>query len=151
VRPTAALSADFNYEYDVNFKQTRSLGASLRWNAPRGNLTTSWYRTNRVARRIENRVALADTVRGSGRLELVPQRLALEGGADYDVLRKRMLSSRGRLRLDVQCCGFIGEFVQYNYNRRQERQFRFSIELANVGTVGTFQGEPNAAAGAWRP
>ncbi len=151
VRPTQALSADFSYEYDVNFKQTRSLGASLRWSGARGLLNTSWYRYNRVARKIENRVALADTIRSSARLEVLPGRLSLEGGADYDLRQDKFLSSRGRLRYDVQCCGFIGEVVQYNYNRRQERQIRFSIELANVGSVGNFQGEENAASGAWRP
>ncbi len=151
VRPTEALSADFNYEYDVNFKQTRSLGASLRWSGPRGLLNTSWYRYNRVARRVENRVALADTIRGNARLEVLPGRLSMEGGADYDLRQDKFLSARGRLRYDVQCCGFIGEVVQYNYNRRQERQIRFSIELANVGSVGNFQGEENAASGAWRP
>ncbi|MCM2257296.1 MAG: LPS assembly protein LptD [Vicinamibacteria bacterium] len=151
IRPTAALSLDVNFEYDTNFKQTRSRGASLRWQASRGNLLASWYRTNRVAKKVENRVAQSDTLRGSARFDLLPGRLSIEGGADYDVLRETFLSSRGRLRYDVQCCGFIGEVVQYNYNRRQERQIRFSIELANVGSVGNFQDANNAASGAWRP
>jgi len=41
----------------------------------------------------------------------------------------------------VQCCGFIAELAHYDYNSRQETQFRLSIELANLGSIGNFLGE----------
>jgi hypothetical protein len=33
------------------------------------------------------------------------------------------------------------EVIQYDYNQRSERQIRFSIELANIGSFGNFMGE----------
>jgi hypothetical protein len=71
----------------------------------------------------------------------VPGRLRLDGGGDYDLLLSQMLSARASLRFNVQCCGFEVEMIQYKYNDRDERQFRFSIELANIGSFGSFMGE----------
>jgi hypothetical protein len=30
--------------------------------------------------------------------------------------------------------------IQSDYNAKQERQFRFAIELANIGSIGNFMG-----------
>jgi hypothetical protein len=49
--------------------------------------------------------------------------------------------SRMRLALEAQCCGFNVELIQFKYNTRNERQFRFSIELANIGSIGNFMGQ----------
>ena len=51
------------------------------------------------------------------------------------------LVKRARIRFEAQCCGFMAEMIQYNYNQRDERQFRFSIELAHVGSIGNFMDE----------
>jgi hypothetical protein len=140
LRPTPDLSANFNLEYDVNFHQLRTLGFSGSVRGERGMLQASWSRARRLSLEPEQREVSRDTLRGSLRFELLPERLTLEGGADYDLLRKTMISSRGRLRLDVQCCGFLAELIQYDFNGRDERQFRFSIQLANLGSIGNFTG-----------
>ena len=59
----------------------------------------------------------------------------------YDFVNKIFWNMQGRLRYDVQCCGFVVEGIRYSYNGRDERQFRFSIELANVGSIGNFMGQ----------
>ena len=51
------------------------------------------------------------------------------------------------MRYDVQCCGFMAEVIQSDYNAKQERQFRFAIELANIGSIGNFMGTDAEAAG----
>ena len=48
--------------------------------------------------------------------------------------------SRGQLRYAVQCCGFTVEYIRYNWNGRDEKQWRFNLELANVGSIGNFLG-----------
>ena len=53
---------------------------------------------------------------------------------------------RPRLRYDVQCCGFVAEVIQHRLQPREERQFRFSIELANIGSIGNFMGAARRAA-----
>jgi hypothetical protein len=35
--------------------------------------------------------------------------------------------------------------IQSDYNTKQERQFRFAIELANIGTIGNFMGVDGTA------
>ena len=46
----------------------------------------------------------------------------------------------GRLRYQIQCCGFVVEHNRYNWNGREEKQWRFNLELANVGSMGSFLG-----------
>ena len=40
----------------------------------------------------------------------------------------------------MQCCGVSVEYIQYNFNSRIEKQWRFSVQLANVGDIGNFLG-----------
>ena len=50
------------------------------------------------------------------------------------------------MRYEVQCCGFMVEFIRFNYNGRDEQQCRFTIELANIGSIGNFLGGSARAA-----
>jgi hypothetical protein len=79
-------------------------------------------------------------VRGAGRFQVVPRRLTLEGSLDYDLLAKNLVQATARMRYSVQCCGLLAEIIQSDYNTKQERQFRFAIELANIGSIGNFMG-----------
>jgi hypothetical protein len=79
-------------------------------------------------------------VRGRTRFQAIPRRLTLEGSLDYDLLAKTLVQATARMRYDVQCCGLVAEMIQSDYNARQERQFRFAVELANIGTIGNFMG-----------
>jgi LPS-assembly protein len=146
-RPTTATSADFNLEYDVNFKQLRTLGLTGRVGNDRASVSGSWSRGYRLSEVAALREKLRDTIRGAGRLEILKDRFSVEGSADYDFLRKEFLQSRVLARYDVQCCGFMVEAIQFNYNARIEKQFRFSITLANVGSIGNFMGADNYGTG----
>jgi LPS-assembly protein len=140
LRPTQAFSSNFDVEYDVNFKQMRSLGLSAALSQPRVNLQLGWSRANRVAEVAADRLPTRNTLRGSGRFFVLPGRLRLESSADYDVLGKNLVQATGKVRYDVQCCGFIGEVIQSDYNIKKDKQFRFSIELANIGSIANFMG-----------
>ena len=59
---------------------------------------------------------------------------------------KNLVQATARLRYDVQCCGFTVEMIQSDYNVDKERQFRFSIQLANIGSIGSFGGQDAVAA-----
>ena len=140
-RPVTGVTSDFNIYYDVNFKQLSSMFFTTTLNGPRGSLLGGWSKVLQLAENPVDRVTRANTLRGAATFQLVPNRLTVEGGANYDFVRKELLQSRGRIRYDVQCCGFMAEIIQFNYNQRQERQYRFSIELANVGSIGNFMDE----------
>ena len=144
-RPTPQAALDFNLEYDVNFKQLRNLGLFGTWGGGRASLQAGWSKVLPLTTQPGPIAPLSNNLRAGLSYQLLPGRLTLDGSADYDLLGKRFLTSRARLRWDVQCCGFVVEAYQFNYNLRTERQFRFALELANVGSIGNFLG-PDAAA-----
>jgi lipopolysaccharide assembly outer membrane protein LptD (OstA) len=139
-RPTTATSADFNVEYDVNFKQVRTLGLTGRIGNDRASVSGTWSRGYKLSEQAALRDKLRDTIRAAGRLEVLKDRFSVEGSADYDFILHEFLQNRVLARYDVQCCGFMIEAIQFNYNSRIEKQFRFAITLANVGSIGNFLG-----------
>jgi hypothetical protein len=145
VRPTPRLSSNFDLEYDVNFKMMRTIGLSLNAASDLGGLQLGWSRSKAVADDPADRVVQRDTVRGSARYQVLPRKLTLEGSVDYDLLAQNLVQASARMRYDVQCCGFMAEMIQSDYNTKQERQFRFAIELANIGTIGNFMGMDGTA------
>ena len=148
--PTRGYSTDFRFEYNASFRQLRNLSLATTATYPRVGFQANWTRNWRLSEVAEERVVRNDTLRGSLSLDLLPGRLKVDGDADYDILRKEMMNTRARLRYDVQCCGFVVERLQYNYNQRVDTEYRFAIELANIGSVGNFLGEEGEQAGGRR-
>jgi hypothetical protein len=144
LRPSPAYSLDYGVEYDVNFKQVRRTSLSANIDTPRISFNAGWSRSVRLAEDPAERTVGAETLRGSTTIALLPKRLALEGSADYDLVNKLLWQMRGQLRYSVQCCGFALEHIRYNWNGRNEVQWRFSLELANVGAMGNFMGADSA-------
>jgi lipopolysaccharide assembly outer membrane protein LptD (OstA) len=142
-RPTTAFSTNFDIEYDVNFHSVKSLGLSTNYNGSRFVTQAGWSRGKRLApgQTLVNR----NLLRGSAAFFVLPRRLTLQGSAAYDLTQKQMLQSTARLRYDVQCCGFIIETLQSQF--REDRQYRFSIELANIGSIGSFMGDQSTGLG----
>jgi LPS-assembly protein len=140
LRPTRAYSLDFNVEYDVNFKQVRRTTLAGNIGTPYFSLTAGWSRSVRLAEDPAQRTVGAHSLRGSTMIALLPKRLTVEGSADYDLVNHLLWQMRGQLRYQVQCCGFVVENIRYNWNGRDEVQWRFNLELANVGSMGNFMG-----------
>jgi len=140
LRPTPRIQSNFDVEYDVNFRLMRSFSVSGSANYDRGQLRLGWNRSKTLAENPEDRLLNRDFVRASGRIQPWPRRLTLEGSVDYDLLAKNLVQTSARMRYEVQCCGLVGEVIQTDYNERQERQIRFAIELANIGSIGNFMG-----------
>jgi hypothetical protein len=140
-RPTQTVRASFDAEYDVNFKQMRTLGIALEVGGSRGSLSAGWSRAERLSDVPEERVPTRSTLRASTQLQLLPG-IDLTGAADYDFIQKSLIRWSARTRLGVQCCGLMLELVNFSYNGRDERQFRFALELANIGSFGFDGGQP---------
>ncbi|HVR72363.1 MAG TPA: LPS assembly protein LptD, partial [Vicinamibacteria bacterium] len=137
-RPAPQFSTNFDMEYDVNFKQLKYVSLSANASYARMALQASWFRGNRVTERVDRRGINRDTLRGSTRLVLWPGKLAVDGSMYYDLLSKNLRQWNARARYDVQCCGFIAEVIDSDYNAKQSKEYRFSIELANIGSIGNF-------------
>jgi hypothetical protein len=144
LHPTARTAANFDTEYDVNFHQFRTFSLSTTLRSQWVDVLAAWSKNKQVTDDVDIPPIISQTIRGTARFQLVPTHLTLDGGADYDVTEKNMISSRGRLRYQVQCCGLVVELIRYDFNERQETQFRFSISLANIGSVGSFMGSDPA-------
>ena len=140
LRPSPAYSADFQLEYDVNFQQVRRQSVFGNMNLPRMALSGGWSRSVRLSEDPAKRLVGAQSLRGNTTLEVLPRRLYLEGSADYDMLNRVLWQLRGQVRYAVQCCGFSVEYIQYDWNGRNERKWRFNLDLANIGSIGRFLG-----------
>lgn len=143
-RPTLTSSINYSTEYNPNYKQFTSLSVSARINQPRLVLQAGWSRWVQLAETEAARTPPFDTLRGSGKFVLWPNRLTVEGSATYDVLQKLMLQSTARLKYSIQCCGFAVERVNYNTRYRTESKTTFQIELGGIGSIGNFLGDNSA-------
>lgn len=139
-RPTRAYAFDFNVEYDVNFKQIRRTSLNANLNLPRGSLTAGWSRSLRLAEDPVERTVGAHSLRASASAEVFRNRLFVQGSTDYDLVNDIFWQMRGQLHYQVQCCGFVVEYIRYNWNDRNDTQWRFNLELANIGSMGSFLG-----------
>jgi len=147
LRPTPGFSADFHLEYDVNFKQVRRTSVFANLALPRAAITGGWSRSVRLSEDPDERTVGAHSLRGNAAFEVWRKRLFLEGSADYDVRNDILWQLRGQLRYAVQCCGFRVEHIRYNWNGRDETQWRFNLELANIGSMGNFLGAGTGGTG----
>jgi lipopolysaccharide assembly outer membrane protein LptD (OstA) len=141
-RPGETIQGTFTVQYDMKFKYFRNIDLSTGLNYPRFGLDAGWSRANRAAVNPENRTLTVDTVRSAARFSVVPGRFAVEGRGDYNLIDKKFIQMSARARYDVQCCGFMFEWIQSDFAfLEKENQFRFSIELANIGSMGNFMGQ----------
>ena len=141
LRPTLTSSVSFGTEYNPDYRQFTSLSVSGRVNQPRVVLSGGWSRIVTLTDVAADRKPFVNTLRGSGKLVLWPERLTLEGSLTYDLLQKLMLQSTARVRWGIQCCGFAVERVAYNTRYRTEKKLTFQIELAGIGSIGNFLGD----------
>ena len=140
MRPTPDFSFDFNVEYDVNYEQIRRTSVMGNIGTPRFSINGGWTRSVRLSEDPAKRTVGAHTLRGRAAIDLVPRRLNVEGSADYDLVNDLLWQLRGQIRYSVQCCGLVVEHIRYNWNGRNEKTWRFNVELANVGSIGNFMG-----------
>ncbi len=147
LKPTPGFSIDYAVEYDVNFKQFRRNSVYGTFNASRAWLQGGWARSVRLSENVEERTVGSHTLRGQAGIELWPKRFFLESSGDYDIKNDILYQFRAQVRYAVQCCGFTVEYIRYNYNGRDEKQWRFNLNLANIGSMGNFLGVGQGSAG----
>ncbi len=147
--PSSRLNANFNLEYDVNFRLVKSLGLSVRADSERAGVTANWSRYKTPQQNQVGPVPTHDTLRGDLRLSLIPKHLTVSGTAYYDFDRKQLATLVARGRYDVQCCGLIVDVARRDFGGGQVVWSKtFSIELANIGSTGSFLGtQPLPGAG----
>jgi LPS-assembly protein len=141
VKPSQLLTGTFNVEYDVNFNQLRTLSAQVQSNSSFAQFSAGLAKAETLNLNPAQRTPTLNTVRSGGTFHLIPHTLDLNSSVVYDVLNKNLIEVGGRVRYDVQCCGFLVEYLRFDVNGTVNRLVRFSIQLANVGGIGTFFGQ----------
>ncbi|MEE8277275.1 MAG: LPS assembly protein LptD, partial [Thermoanaerobaculia bacterium] len=139
-KPSRNFSVNFQLEYDVNFEQIRRTSTYGNWRGPRFNINGGWARSVRLSEDPEERIVGSESLRGAAGFEVFRDRLFVDGAASYDLKNKILWNLAARLRYQVQCCALVVEHNRFNFNGREEKQWRFNIELANIGSMGSFLG-----------
>jgi LPS-assembly protein len=144
LQPTPEYQLDSQLEYDTSQRRLRSTRVSVSARRPGLSLQASWTRSLNGSGGLATPAAVvgplrarSETLAGSGAAVLVPNRLTFEGALDYDVAQRQLWQVRGLVRYSTQCCGFT---VEHNWRRSAtgspDAQWRFSVELAHVGSIG---------------
>jgi LPS-assembly protein len=144
VRPTLDSTISLNMEYNPAFRMFPTQSLSARIARPRMDMQASWNRLTQVTDIPADRKPVFDTLRLSGRVALWPERVTVGGSLTYDRIESRMLHATAKVRYGIQCCGFSVEHIAYNLKRRSETKTTFQIDLAGIGSVGSFLGDKSA-------
>jgi lipopolysaccharide assembly outer membrane protein LptD (OstA) len=69
-------------------------------------------------------------------------RIRLGMDATYNVSpqegEKHLPYQRWRMEYYTQCCGFLAEYLQYNYSISPRKEFRFAVDLRGIGKLFDF-------------
>jgi LPS-assembly protein len=148
LQPTPQYQLDSQLEYDTSLRRLRSTRVSVSASRPGLFLEASWTRSLNGSDSLATPAAVVgpprardETLAGSAAFVLVPSRLTFEGALDYDLARRQLWQARGLVRYSTQCCGFT---VEHNWRRTAsgapDAQWRFSVELAHIGSIGVSPG-----------
>ncbi|HEX4822825.1 MAG TPA: LPS assembly protein LptD [Candidatus Polarisedimenticolaceae bacterium] len=70
------------------------------------------------------------------------ERIRLGMDATYNVTpqpgEKKLPYQRWRMEYYTQCCGFLAEYLQYNYTTAPRKEFRFAVDLRGIGKLFDF-------------
>lgn len=150
VNPSVNYNIDFEYDYDVHFKQTTniSIGATLRneqnWYA---NLSYVFSRPSGFQLDGTPRQVASNQIRTNIGWGLWQNRLVPSGELDYDIENKAVYRASATVLYNDDCFTIGLEYRHFNFGdniyNRNENQFTFYLSLPNIGSVVNFRsGQP---------
>ncbi len=140
VQPTNRLYFRTDVNFTPDFKLAGfSLNGTL--NGRSGRIGVTWFRGARDFLNPDDpREVLVETssnsIRGDAGVNLLGQRLTLEGGIDMDLLQGNIQNMNGSIAWNLQCCSIGVDVRRLNFLDRQEIQFAVLLDLAQVGSLG---------------
>lgn len=140
INPSRSTSIRSDVRYNTFFSNLQSVSfTGEKWFGGRGEklplpgrhkLALTW-RTNWNA---QTGNTTSDQVRVFAKLGLIPQRLNLDAELSYDLENSELLQQRYFVNWTSQCYGWQLEFRESKFADIEDRDFRFSLTLKNVGT-----------------
>jgi hypothetical protein len=147
-KPAPNWSVDWTEEYDTRAKTATRMDLRLGMNGALGRLRANWTRQPEVKDLDGTTVLLLhdETVGGSGEFHLSGDHLTLGATAHYSLVQKLFIDRSLHLHLSGQCLGVMFSVMERQYYAGQKpiRSIGFSIELANLGSIGM---DPTRAGG----
>jgi hypothetical protein len=139
-KPAPGWSLDWAEEYDTRAKTTTRRDLRVGLGGSLGRLRANWTRQPEIRDIDGQTVLLAHDEAVGGQLDLLPSRghLELSLNAQYSLVQKIFINRSLNLRLNGQCLGVTVGYMerQLYLGQKPIRSFGFSLELANLGSIG---------------
>lgn len=143
--PTPSLSLDLRADYDASKSRWRDASLTGLLRTERVFLAGTYFITRQLEPiNLEGRSFPAGSLNTNQLQAQIGYGSTLRGFAasltiSYDIQRRQLLNSVGRLHYNWDCCGVAFEFQQFDVGLRVETQFRFSFTLKGIGSFGTLR------------
>jgi LPS-assembly protein len=135
-QPLPGWNLDWRTEYDTKVKQTRYTSLDARLGGSLGAVDVRWNRSMRAPNK-GTELKLADNaLAASASIRLFDRTIELGGTSTYSFPSQLYLDRSLFLRFRVQCFGFMIQWLQRCINGEQVPSIAFSIDLANLGSIG---------------
>jgi LPS-assembly protein len=129
-QPSATTNVKAEATYNTLFGGIEATALTGQLALGRGNdVGLTWY----TRRNVENDVTTSDQFALSTNLGL-GKRLRLSGRVNWDLEREVLQQSRISLAYAAQCYGFQLEYREFRVDLRRDREWRFMLNLKNVGS-----------------
>ncbi len=140
LQPTARLYFRTDARFTPDLRPA-NVSLNARLNGAGGSVGLTWFRGVRdFLDPLDLRRVLLQTTSNSLRTDatvnLFARRLTLGSGADVDLRDGRLQNLNGSLTWNHQCCSIGLDIRRLNFADRQETQFSFLLNLAQVGSLG---------------
>lgn len=134
--PGAGLSIKAQANYNTLFKEIGATSLSATYGVRGNSLDLTWFTRTRP----ETGETTQNQVRLGGAVKILPNRLRLIAGINYDFELAELQQYRWVLEYSSQCCGLRFEWRDFQAGTFQDTDFRIAISLKNVGTFLDFTG-----------
>jgi LPS-assembly protein len=136
--PAGRYEADFRMDYDQQAHKIRAASVSGGVYSGFGYAGLTYYNTSNLpptqfpSNQIRATLAYGSSLRRG---------VNAATSSSYDFNARQLQYSTAQLAYNWDCCGVALEFRQVDFGARNERQFRFSFSLKNIGSFGNLRKE----------
>jgi LPS-assembly protein len=136
LNPYPFFSIDWRTNYDPLSKRflDQSYGVNLRHGKYFGGVSDTAIKTDPLLIPQNNQIAFGGGYGSANRTGW-----NFSGNVFYDLLLGRRLFDFVNASYNTNCCGFSFQLRNFNLGIRQENQYLFSFQVANIGSFGSLQ------------
>jgi LPS-assembly protein len=136
LNPYPFFSVEWRTNYDPLAKRflDQSYGVNFRHRQYFAGISDTAIKTEPLLTPQANQIAFGGGYGGANRTGW-----NFSGTVFYDALLNRRLFDFVNVSYNTNCCGFSFQLRNFNLGIRQENQYLFSFQVANIGSFGSLQ------------